>query len=126
MSSTLEQRRAIYSRSAVAINQRELSKFRAETNDYFCRHEEELMALIQKIPNWQTYLTDKQLQVVQLYVSNPNTCAIDTQLKLANGVSWHTLFGTVKDNKSTGGVLKKLKSVQKKLDDIAKKKRRTK
>jgi transcription-repair coupling factor (superfamily II helicase) len=119
---TLEQRKKLYQQAAVATNKRDLSKFRAEINDYYCKYEDELTKLLETIPHWETHLTDKQLQITKLYVNYKNTCAIDTALKLANGVAYHTLFGSMKNEKQVGGVLKKLRNVNKVLQDIQKKK----
>ena len=119
---TLDQRKAVYQKAIISTNQRDLSKFRVEINDSYCKYEDELIKLFETIPNWQTYLTDKQLQISQLYINYKNTCAIDTHLKLANGVSYHTLFGSMKNEKQVGGVLKKLRNVVKVLETVKKRK----
>lgn len=115
---SIEQRKAVYKMAAIATNQRDLRKFRAETKDYYCKHEDELIKLVETVPNWQSYLTDKQLKIVELYINFRNTSAVDTHLSLTNGVTYHTLFGSMKDNQKVGGVLKKLQNAQKMLQKI--------
>lgn len=110
--STLEQRKKYYQQSIIDAHKRSLMKARIEFNDSFCKDEEKLIELTEKLPNWQSYLTEKQLKILQLYISYRNTSAIDNQLKLTNGVSYHTLFGNNKNGKNVeGGVLKKLSKV---------------
>jgi hypothetical protein len=108
---TLEQRKAIYRKAADVINERNLQKFRVETKDYFCKYETELIDLTNKIANWQTYLTDKQLKILQLYLSYRNTSAVDNLLGITNGTTYRTLFGSIKNNQQIGGVFKKLRNV---------------
>lgn len=121
--SSLEERRKIYNQSSINMGERELRKLRIETKDYFCKYEYELLDLVNKIPNWETYLTPKQCKIVSTYINVRNTTAVDIQLNLTNGVSWHTLFGSVKkDVSGEGGVYKKLKKVYEKLQYIESKK----
>lgn len=119
----IQQRRNIYKKSIDNKCERDLIKFRVQTGDYFCKHEEELLNLINTIPNWETYLTDKQLQITKIYVGCRNTTNVDIHLGLTNGLAYHTLFGSIKNKTQVGGVLKKLQIVKQRLDMINKNKK---
>ncbi|MFW6007958.1 MAG: hypothetical protein ACOCP8_01725 [archaeon] len=121
-------KKSVYAAATREINEREMRKIRSSSYEHNCRHEDELIKLIKEIPNWGTYLTKKQYVITKLFISYRNTSAIDLQLKLTNGVSWHTLFGTTKagSKKVEGGVLKKLRYVKQILNKIKKQKNTTK
>jgi hypothetical protein len=120
---TLEQRKRVYAQSAIAMNKRHLQQFRIETKDYFCKYEGELVDLIEKIPNWESYLTEKQLDTVKLYLSLRNSSDVGKQLGLSGGGAYNILFGTVKNNRVEGGVLKKLKNAYATLQKIEERKK---
>jgi hypothetical protein len=106
----LNERRFIYNSAAIATNERDLRKYKAATEDQFCKFESEFIELTNNLPNWKTYLTEKQLIISELYVSNHNAGAIDVQLHLGPGTAYHSLFGTIINNKQVGGVFKKLQN----------------
>ena len=116
----IQKRRSVYKKVLDNSYERDLLKFRAKTGDYFCKNEQDLLNLINTIPNWETYLTDKQLKVTQLYIGCRNATSVDIQVGLTTGVSYHTLFGCTKDGVHVGGVLKKLKFVKHRLNEINK------
>lgn len=53
-----------------------------------------LLQLIQMIPNWETYLTSKQLEVMKCYIKCLNASEVDYQLKLNSGTTQQRLFGS--------------------------------
>jgi hypothetical protein len=53
-----------------------------------------LLQLTQMIPNWETYLTPKQLEVIQCYIKCLNASEVDYQLKLNSGTTQQRLFGS--------------------------------
>lgn len=53
-----------------------------------------LQYLIETIPNWETYITDKQLEVAKLYVTCLNASDVDYKLDLRIGTTQQRLFGS--------------------------------
>ena len=117
---SLEERKVIYSNSIVSINDKELRKFKEYSNYKECKDESLLLKLIKDIPLWETYLTPKQVEITKIYIGCRNASAVDIHLNLSDGQTWHTLFG--KDKIESGGVLKKLKNVEKIMNSINKRK----
>lgn len=70
-----------------------------------------LIKLIELIPNWETYLTDKQLEVANQYIKRLNASEVDFALNLNVGTTQQRLFGGSKSQ----GALGKLESVVDKL-----------
>ena len=71
-----------------------------------------LLYLIEKIPNWETYLTDKQLEAAERYIKCLNACEVDYQLNLNVGTTQQRLFGS----STSKGALGKLEEVVKRLE----------
>ena len=71
-----------------------------------------LLHLIEKIPNWETYLTDKQLEAAERYIKCLNACEVDYQLNLNTGTAQQRLFGS----STSKGALGKLEEVIKRLE----------
>jgi hypothetical protein len=121
---SLEQRKNVYRQAGVAMGERTLKKFRLETNDYFCKHETELIDLTEKIPNWETYLTDRQVEIVKLYLNFRNVSDVTRKLGWRGNGVYNVLFGNYgKEREIKGGVLKKLRAVYQKLQEIQNKRR---
>lgn len=120
---SIEERKNIYRQAAVEINNRTLRKIRIESNDYFCKYETELVELTEKIPNWETYLTDQQIEIVKLYLNLRNVSDVTRKLGWKGNGVYNVLFGNYskgKDHEMKGGVLKKLRIVSQKLLEIQK------
>ena len=66
-----------------------------------------LLYLIKKVPNWETYLTDKQLEATKLYLSTLDVSMVAIKLDLTNSTIQSRLFGK-NDSK---GALGKLEEV---------------
>lgn len=73
-----------------------------------------LLNLIEKIPHWETHLTDKQLEVTREFIVRMNVNEVDHQLKLKSGTSQNRIFGNNSTNK---GAIGKLTDVASKLDN---------
>lgn len=73
-----------------------------------------LLKLISVIPNWETYLTAKQLEVARKYVKCMSAYEVDHQLKLSYGTTQQRLFG---NNKTSKGALGRLEEVAKLLEE---------
>lgn len=65
------------------------------------------------IPNWETYLTTKQLQSAKKYIALLNTHEVDYQLRLNPGSTQQRLFGS----SSSKGAIGRLEEVYKALED---------
>lgn len=64
------------------------------------------------IPNWQTYLTPKQLESAERYLKCYNATDVDHQLKLTYGTTHQRLFG----GSSSKGALGRLEDIYKTLE----------
>lgn len=65
------------------------------------------------IPNWETYLTSKQLESAKKYIALLNTHEVDYQLHLNPGSTQQRLFGS----NSSKGAIGRLEEVYKALED---------
>lgn len=72
-----------------------------------------LLDLIEKVPNWETYLTPKQREVAILYIKCLNACEVDYQLKLNNGTTHQRLFGS----STSKGAIGRLEEISKLLKE---------
>lgn len=116
--SSLEQRINVYKQAVFDINNRTMRKLRIESKDYFCKYETELVDLTNKIPHWQTYLTEQQTEIVILYLSLRNVSDVTKKLGWKGNSVYNVLFGNYKKGKDfemKGGVLKKLREIYQKL-----------
>ena len=75
---------------------------------------ERLLFLINKIPNWETYLTDKQLEATKLYLSTFNATLVDIKLNLSTSTAYARIFG----GSNSKGALGKLEEAYSKLDKL--------
>jgi hypothetical protein len=78
------------------------------------------LKLTQTIPNWKSYLTEKQLEVVDYYLQVLNTSEVDSRFNLTEGTTYHRLFGTPSTNHR--GAYGKLLEVSKNIKNNKKKK----
>lgn len=72
-----------------------------------------LLELIEKVPNWETYLTPKQREVATLYIKCLNACEVDYQLKLNYGTTHQRLFGS----STSKGAIGRLEEISKLLKE---------
>lgn len=68
--------------------------------------------LLGKIPNWEIYLTDKQLECAKIFITTLNVAKTDDILKLTPGSSYKRLFGC----KTSKGAIGSLQNVYTKLE----------
>jgi len=71
-----------------------------------------LLRLIEIIPNWETYLTAKQLEAAEEYIKCMNACEVDYKLNLNMGTTQQRLFG----NSTSKGALGRLEEIVKRLE----------
>lgn len=71
-----------------------------------------LLNLIEIIPNWETYLTDKQLESTKEYIKHLSASEVDYRLGLRIGTTQQRLFGTI----SSKGALGRLEEIKDRLD----------
>jgi len=117
--STLEQRKKIYINSIIQKNYQDFNKLRpCPQKTMSCMDEMELVKLTEEITNWETYLTDIQLEVTKLFLSCRNTRQIDLQRKKVGGTAWHILFGEKRQgcDQKYGGALGNLKKAKLKIE----------
>lgn len=88
-------------------------KVLAEVNKNITDSGLRLLYLIEVIPNWETYLTSKQLEATKSYIKCNISSEVDYELKLTTGVAHNRLFG----NSKSKGALGKLEEVYKMLSD---------
>lgn len=72
----------------------------------------QLLRLIEIIPNWETYLTTKQLDAAEEYIKCLNCCEVDYKLNLNIGTAQQRLFG----NSTSKGALGRLEEIVKRLE----------
>lgn len=72
-----------------------------------------LLKLIEVIPNWETYLTSKQLEAAERYIKCLNACEVDYQLNLNIGTTQQRLFGS----STSKGALGRLEEIVKRLEN---------
>lgn len=73
----------------------------------------QLIKLTEVIPNWETYLTAKQLEATQIYIKCLNASEVDYQLNLSTGTAHQRLFGS----STSKGAIGKLKVVAQRLEE---------
>lgn len=71
-----------------------------------------LLRLIEIIPNWETYLTDKQLEAAEEYIKCLNACEVDYKLNLNIGTTQQRLFG----NSTSKGAIGRLEEIVSRLE----------
>jgi hypothetical protein len=71
-----------------------------------------LLKLIEIIPNWETYLTPKQLEATECYIKCLNASEVDYRLNFSSGTAQQRLFGS----STSKGALGKLEEIVKRLE----------
>ncbi len=82
-------------------------KVMAEVNKNMTDSGSRLIYLISKIPNWESYLTAKQLEAVKSFIKNNIASEVDYELNLSSGTAYSRIFGSGKSK----GALGKLEEV---------------
>jgi DNA-binding CsgD family transcriptional regulator len=108
--STLEQRRSLYQQSVVKNSESFLKNVRQTDNERVCRHEGQLLGLIEKVENWQSYLTDRQLQITKSFINHRSPASVDVQLNLKPSTAYKILFGPM-NHSIVQGVTAKLQKI---------------
>lgn len=107
----MNDRSNFYRNFSISLDELDQEKFRHESKDKISKYESKLKSLVDKIVLWETYLSEKQVNIVKMFLSSKNASMVDDYLKLPKGTSWHILFGEQGEN----GVLGKLIKVEEKL-----------
>ena len=76
-------------------------------------NQKRFLFLVGKIPKWELYLTDKQLECANTYICTFSCQKVDEKLNLQQGTCSNRLFGSSKNV----GAIYKLEEVYKKLND---------
>lgn len=103
-----------YGEASLRARERFSSQIKAQLNKNATDSGLRLLKLIEIIPNWETYLTDKQYEVAKRYIKCMSAYEVDHQLKLSYGTTQQRLFG---NNKTSKGALGRLEEIAKKLEN---------
>lgn len=118
-------RKNIYTQASIRVRERMASKVTKDLNKILDKNRtddyREFIKLTQTVPNWKTYLTEKQLEVVDLFLKILNCAAVDSQLKLNEGITYTRLFGN-RSHKNERGAFGALEQASKKIKKIQAKK----
>lgn len=101
-----------YGEASLKAREKFSSKIKTELNKNSSELGMRLVKLIQMIPNWETYLTEKQLESAKKYVTILNAYEVDYQLRLTAGTTHQRLFGS----KTSKGALGRLENVYRVLE----------
>jgi hypothetical protein len=101
-----------YGEAAIRSAEQFTSKVLAEINKGVSDTGLRLLRLIEIIPNWETYLTTKQLEAAEEYIKCLNACEVDYKLNLNIGTTQQRLFG----NSTSKGALGRLEEIIQKLE----------
>lgn len=101
-----------YKNASLKIREEMSAKLKSNLNKNTTDSGLKFLKLIEVIPNWETYLTPKQLEAAKIYIRCLNTYEVDHQLKLTYGTTQQRLFG----NKTSKGALGRLIEVYKTLE----------
>ena len=110
----------VYIAASIRIRERMSSKVKSKLDKKVIDDGMYFVKLTQTIPNWKTYLTKKQLEVVDHYLKSMSTSEVDIKLNLVEGTTYHRLFG--KGSPKDKGAFGTLKKVYKMLEESNNKK----
>lgn len=102
-----------YGEASLRARENSVSKVKSEMNKGATDNSLRLLKLIDIVPNWETYLTSKQLEVAKKFVTCMSAYEVDHQLNLSFGTAQQRLFG----NSSSKGAIGRLEDVAKKLTE---------
>lgn len=100
-----------YGDNSLRARENIVSKLKSQMNKNVTDHGLRFLKLIEVIPNWETYLTPKQLEVARKYVTCLSAQEVDYQMKLNVGITQQRLFG----GSGSKGALGKLEDAERKL-----------
>lgn len=103
-----------YGDASLRVRENMVAKIKGQLNTSVTDSGLRFLKLIEIIPNWETYLTIKQLEVAKRYVTCMSAYEVDHQLKLNYGTTQQRLFG---NNKSSKGAIGRLEEVIKRLEN---------
>lgn len=103
-----------YTQASINLREKDRNKMRMN-NKGIGDHGIMFQKLTQVVPNWETYLTDKQLEVAKLYLQHMSCYAVDDILKVRPGITHDRLFRVTDEDYNCG--LKRLQIAYKKLKD---------
>lgn len=101
-----------YGNAAIKSMERFSNKVLLEINKSLPDSGLKLLNLIEVIPNWETYLTDKQLESTKEYIKQLSASEVDYKLGLRTGTTQQRLFGTI----TSKGALGRLEEIKDRLD----------
>ncbi|MNB73740.1 hypothetical protein D3C81_496920 [compost metagenome] len=102
-----------YGEASLKVRERFSSKIKNDLNRSATDSSIKFMKLIEIIPNWETYLTEKQLQSAKKYITTLNAYEVDYQLRLNAGTTHQRLFGS----KTSKGAIGRLEQVYNALEN---------
>lgn len=102
-----------YGDASLRVREKFASKVRQDLNKNVPDSGMRFVKLTELIPNWETYLTEKQLESAKKYIQCLNAYEVDYQLRLNSGTTHQRLFG----NKTSKGALGRLEQVYKSLEE---------
>lgn len=104
-----------YTQASINLRESEQKKIRMN-NKMIGDHGITFQKLTQIIPNWETYLTDVQLESAKLYLQHMDCVSVDNNLGLRVGTSQNRLFDMY-DKKGYRCALRRLEDVFKRLKE---------
>lgn len=102
-----------YGEASLKASESFTSQVKRDLNKNLSDNSLRFLKLTELIPNWETYLTTKQLESAKKYISLLNAYEVDYQLKLTSGTTHQRLFG----NKSSKGALGRLEEIHSALQE---------
>ncbi|MNB73735.1 hypothetical protein D3C81_649850 [compost metagenome] len=114
-----------YSAASIRVRDKMADKVRVPLQKNITDDTRRFVKLTKEVPNWKTYLTDKQLEVVDLYLKLLSSTEVDYQMRLTEGTTYHRLFGSKsRGNLAAYGVLKRVhRALEKEKKEKEKKKK---
>lgn len=103
-----------YGDASLRVHERMQTKIKSQLNKSVTDSGLRFLKLIEAVPNWETYLTVKQLEVAKRYVTCMSAYEVDHQLKLSYGTTQQRLFG---NNKTSKGAIGRLEEVARRLEN---------
>lgn len=101
-----------YGNASLKVREHFSNKVKSQLNKSVTDQGLRFIKLTSIIPNWETYLTEKQREVAVRYLRTMNAYDVDYQLKLTNGTTHQRLFGS----KTSKGAIGRLEEAYKILE----------
>lgn len=114
-------RKQFYLNSKYKYTEKQEMKVSTMSQSSSCNYLYELMFLTKNVTNWESFLNDKQINILKLYLSHKNINDVARMLDLPYTSIHSALFGTnIKNEQGIFGRLKKIYSLlkNKKLNEI--------